>query len=1230
MAQTVTINIAVNDQGGVVVKRMGDDFKRAAQDIERNTRGSFSRMNADVGRELDEMTSKMVRWGTLAVTVFGGLALRAVANLGIEFGRRMSAVKAFTEATGTQFDALRKQALDLGQATIFTATNAAEAMEQLGLAGFKTTEILQVMPDVLNLAAAGSLEMASAAEIASNIIRQMGLHTTELGRAVDVLAFTAAESTTTVQELGVAFSYSGNLARNLGLKVEDVAAALGVLANQGLEGERAGTGLVRIMSIFLGNLEEGEKGLAKFNLKLFDQAGHFVGLADAMRQMQAAGITTQDVMESFGQRGGPTMLALMNAGADATDKFRASLANAGGFAAQVAKTLRDNLGGDVEQLTGSLQTLALDLFEKVTPALRSVTTSATGLVTAWTEMLRGSDVASGLSRALTALALTMGVVALNAARRLGVQMATLAVQLLAAASGATAVDIALLKSLPVMEAWSLASGRMKLAALGFAAAVGVIAYQATRAIMELTGLDSKVEGFFENLLSKAGDGPQTLVRLNESLGLIQRTVTKLNAEGLDVKVDPAVLDGARKAIAMVQEKVDKGIRIEVDPGQLFSTLDKTSGEVREILSLSRELGPKFTAIWAEAGKGATTLEERLTRVKDLIGGIKPPKPLGPGTGEDPEKHARAVRELEKNLLEIGHVSATGMAQIEEDFGRLGRIAKAQNVPMAEFASAFRDELLGIGVAAEQSGQKVSPFLEDLIDKARKVPPVKLEVHADVHAIDNLNEMLNRTGLGSTRAAEAFVRDFARMKSAAASAGEPTDSVLRSMADSAFDLQAQFERAGKDIPEALRGILREVQPFRQLSFDTQVWDSIRERMVALKSTSDETFRSLITGFERMAEDAGKSGISLADVVRSNREEILALARGAEASGKPIDGLFKQMVDMAREMDNIDLRRDAWMGLRDDLLAVGVVAQDTADALMRNLDTAVQAAAEHGVSATDVYRAHREELQRLVEAYMVAGQEIPLAIQEAFDGSRIGEFMNGIRQSAAEFVLNVTKSWSEFVGQAEQSFAHMVGQFAVFGGSLAQISKNLLKQLAAQAITMLVQWGLAKIALGKVNHAVATSEASTNLASGLAQTFVNSFASAAAIPFVGWAMAPGVAAANLALAASGAAGAAALGAGLGAGIGVAGFAAEGALITRGPTPVMTGERGAEAIVPLTGEPARRAAKAMGIGQGGDGVTLHAHFTGDNWRDGGIADELLEKIYDGITGMIRRGKLAAFPAA
>ncbi len=186
------------------------------------------------------------------------------------FGQQMAAVRAITGATEQQFALLENEARRLGATTRFTAQQAADGLEFLARAGFSAEDATEALEGTLNLASAGMLDLASSADIVSNVIQQFGLDTAETNRVVDVLAVTAANSNTNVFQLGEAFKFVGPIARALNISVEDTSELLGLLGNAGIQASNAGAGLRRAFFGLINTTPKAAKALATLGLTTKD------------------------------------------------------------------------------------------------------------------------------------------------------------------------------------------------------------------------------------------------------------------------------------------------------------------------------------------------------------------------------------------------------------------------------------------------------------------------------------------------------------------------------------------------------------------------------------------------------------------------------------------------------------------------------------------------------------------------------------------------------------------------------------------------------------------------------------------------------------------------------------------------------------------------------------------------------------------------------------------------
>lgn len=313
------------------------------------------------GMSVAGMGMKIAAPFTLAAGVFG------------VFDQKMAAVKAITGATEADMARLRDTAKSLGASTQFSASQAAEAMTFLGMAGFKTEEILAGLPAVLNLAAAGALDLGTAADIASDVSSAFGLAADEIGRVSDVLAATATSSNTSVEMMGETFKYLAPLAAAAGQSIEQAAAAVGIVANSGVKASIAGTDLALMMKT-LAN-PAAQKALEKMGVATVDAGGNVRDFSDIISDLSAAtaGMTEAERLGFFEQmfgRAAKSAIILANASGD-LEQLGNNLENAGGSAARMAATMSDSLMGDFTKTLSALEGVAIAVGEAIEKPVRS-------------------------------------------------------------------------------------------------------------------------------------------------------------------------------------------------------------------------------------------------------------------------------------------------------------------------------------------------------------------------------------------------------------------------------------------------------------------------------------------------------------------------------------------------------------------------------------------------------------------------------------------------------------------------------------------------------------------------------------------------------------------------------------------------------------------------------------------------------------------------------------------
>ena len=359
-------------------------------------------------KSLGSITAKGLKTATTTIagtaTALAGVSTAAI-KVGSDFEAQMSRVKAISGATGEEFDQLRQQAIDLGADTAFSASQAAQGMENLAAAGFETDEIMSAMPGMLDLAAASGEDLAASADIAASTLRGFGLEASEAGHVADVLAENANRTNSSVAETGEAMKYIAPLARAAGISMEETAAAIGIMANAGIQGSQAGTTLRGALSRLSKPTDIMQQAMDELGVSFYDSEGKMLSLAEQVGMLQRAmeGMTDEQknnyLVTLYGQEALSGMLALINEGPDSLSSLTAAYEACDGSAKAAAETMQDNLKGAVEQLSGSAETLGIVFYDSVAENLKNAAQVATDSVNNITDAFNNGGLNAAISAA---------------------------------------------------------------------------------------------------------------------------------------------------------------------------------------------------------------------------------------------------------------------------------------------------------------------------------------------------------------------------------------------------------------------------------------------------------------------------------------------------------------------------------------------------------------------------------------------------------------------------------------------------------------------------------------------------------------------------------------------------------------------------------------------------------------------------------------------------------------
>ena len=319
----------------------------------------------------DAFKRSMTRLASASAVAFAAVAGKAIQMAG-GYDLAMRSVQAKTGATGELMDRLREQSREMGRTTVHSATEAARGQAFLAQAGFDANEVLAALPGTLNLATAGELGLAEAADIASNVLTGFNLNISESDRVADVLALTAQSTNTNVQQMGDAMKYAAAVAAAADADFEETAAAIGLLAMAGFQGETGGTALRGSMSKLLNPTKAAQKVLDKLGISAVTSTGGLKPLHAIVGQFEDVGLTAGDAMKIFGQRAGPGMLALVSQGSDALVDLTGELKNAEGTAQKTADIMGGGLWGAIKKIQSIVESAYISLGERFAPAVEWV------------------------------------------------------------------------------------------------------------------------------------------------------------------------------------------------------------------------------------------------------------------------------------------------------------------------------------------------------------------------------------------------------------------------------------------------------------------------------------------------------------------------------------------------------------------------------------------------------------------------------------------------------------------------------------------------------------------------------------------------------------------------------------------------------------------------------------------------------------------------------------------
>lgn len=671
----------------------------------------FASRTATFARENEEHLDRV---GKASMVMGGALvagALLAVKSF-MEFDSAMAEVRASTHETAANMDMLREAAINAGADTAFSAAEAAKGIDELAKAGVSTRDILSGgLAGALSLAAAGSLEVADAAEISASALTQFKLSGDKVPHLADLLAAGAGKAQGSVHDLGMALNQTGLVASSTGLSIEETTGGLAAFASAGLIGSDAGTSMKTMLQRLTPQSKEAAEKMAELGISAYDAQGNFVGLAafsenlkDSMKDLTPeARNAAMGVI--FGSDAVRAANVLYEQGAEGIKKWTANV-NDAGYAAVTASIKQDTLAGDIEKLGGSFDSVLIKGGSGAAQSLRGLVQGAEDLVDA-------------IGQIPTPI--------LNA----GVGIAGVT-------GGALLLGGALITAVPRLVEFRSSMDRIAPAGSRAGAAIRGVGKAAGGALIALVALQAAAAVFTEKHVKSAEDYGEALLKVQKLSGVNSGTGLDSIFGDFDVVAGQAVskVDNLSDAVSRLSNQTfsDSGNKffegftnmLGLPKGEIGQLEDRLKGLGDEMGNLAKNgagetAAKSFQALTAEFqknGKGAKEALEYVPGYRDALKSLAnqsgqtltEQELLDFAMGKVPESMSPAATAVETYTTKVGNAAplTEEMAKALEDVG-LSASGAVSNI------DAFTKSLFNAGLL-HLSASDAAIAYQDSIDK----------------------------------------------------------------------------------------------------------------------------------------------------------------------------------------------------------------------------------------------------------------------------------------------------------------------------------------------------------------------------------------------------------------------------------------------------------------------------------------------------------------------------------
>lgn len=377
------------------IKGFQNGIKAATQQLDifnNNTATSGQKMEA-LGGVMKNAGANLTKFVSVPLLGVGALSIKTA----VDFEAGMSKVQAISGATSEDMKKLEDMAKDMGATTKFSARDAADALSYMGMAGWKTEDMMNGLPGILDLAAAGGTDLALTSDIVTDGLTGLGLTAKDTGMFVDIMAATCANSNTSVELMGETLKYVGPVAGALGIEMDDLSVAIGLMGNAGIKGGQGGTALRAGLANLVKPTKEMKVAMEKYGVELVKNSDGSIDLMGTMENLRSTlggldqATQAQALATIFGKEAMSGWAAIVNASEGDFDKLTEAIANSEGKAKDMANTMQDNLKGAIDNLKSAFEGACIVIGERLIPMFQGLIEWLTDCLTWFNNLDEGTQ-----------------------------------------------------------------------------------------------------------------------------------------------------------------------------------------------------------------------------------------------------------------------------------------------------------------------------------------------------------------------------------------------------------------------------------------------------------------------------------------------------------------------------------------------------------------------------------------------------------------------------------------------------------------------------------------------------------------------------------------------------------------------------------------------------------------------------------------------------------------------